>query len=219
MGETLFGDDNEEQTDEESEVIDADYSEVDEEQQSDLPSTDEGVGIVKPVDNIDEVVEVYDQFEELKDKLLDFENDVVKISGNPHIMKSGWRKIATAFNLDVEVTGTERSEGEDIIRYKVVARATAPNGKTITSSALCASNESNFMETLEKGGDWYADDDDVFKIDGKYRRLKDKSAVNEHNLMTIAETRAKNRAISDLVGGGEVSAEEMGEHKKKEILE
>ena len=39
----------------------------------------------------------------------------------------------------------------------------------------------------------------------------EKGQTIEHNIRAIAHTRAKNRAISDLVGGGEVSAEEMPE--------
>lgn len=37
----------------------------------------------------------------------------------------------------------------------------------------------------------------------------EKGQMIEHNIRAIAHTRAKNRAISDIVGGGEVSAEEM----------
>jgi hypothetical protein len=66
------------------------------------------------------------------------------------------------------------------------------------------------MESLPKGGNWSEDDNDVLEIDGRHRRLKDPREVNRHNLIATAETRAKNRAISDLVGGGEVSAEELG---------
>lgn len=39
-------------------------------------------------------------------------------------------------------------------------------------------------------------------------------AKSIHNTRTIAETRAWNRAVSNLVGGGEVSAEEVGEDEK-----
>lgn len=39
----------------------------------------------------------------------------------------------------------------------------------------------------------------------------EKGQTIEHNIRAIAHTRAKNRAISDLVGGGEVSAEEVAD--------
>ena len=216
MGEQSLWGEDEEDSDDPVEV----ESEVVEESSGDsLPTADDRTSIVKPVENVEEVVETYNQFEELKKNLLDTEQDLTKIQGNVHVNKSGWRKIATAFNLSVETLEVERVVDDGIVRYRVTARAVAPNGKSTTSSALCASNESNHMETLDEGGDWHVEDDDVFKIDGKHRRLKDPKEVNEHNVMTIAETRAKNRAISDLVGGGEVSAEEFGKRKREEMLE
>jgi hypothetical protein len=166
-------------------------------------------GVIRPVSDIESVVEVYEEFDEIKDRLLD-KNDIQKISGSPHVTKSGWRKIATAFNVSVEVTEEEKVVEDGVIKYKVTAEATAPNGKTMTGGGMCSSNESNFTEKMTGGSvDEYRDRDDVFKIDGSWRRVKPPKAVNEHNVRAIAETRAKNRAISDLVGGGEVSAEEM----------
>lgn len=215
MGENLFGGDDD---DNEAEVIDVEETTTKSETE-DLPRVENQNSIVKPVEDIDAVVETYEKFEEVKDKLLDADQDLTKISGNVHVNKSGWRKIATAFNVSTKVMKKIRSQSEGIIRYEVKARAVAPNGKTAESSGMASSNESNFMESLTEGGDWNVDDEDVFKIDGKHRRIKDPRAVNEHNLMTLAETRAKNRAISDLVGGGEVSAEELAAKKKDKILE
>lgn len=206
-------------SEEDNEPVKVESEVVEEEDDDSLPTSDDRNSIVQPVENVDEVVEVYNQFEELKKDLLDTEADLTEIGDNVHVNKSGWRKIATAFNLSVEVVEKKRVVADNIVRYDVKARAVAPNGKSSTASGLCASNESNFMEALSKGGDWHKDDDDVFKIDGKFRRLKPPAAVDEHSVMATAETRAKNRAISDLVGGGEVSAEEMAARKKEEILE
>lgn len=164
-------------------------------------------GLIQPVD-VDEVVELYDQFEQLKDRLLD-DNDVVEIDRRPHVTKSGWRKIATAFNVSVEILDTDREIDDGVIRYTARAEAVAPNGKRATSMAVATSTESNFTERLDGPDDETRDEDDVLFVDGAWRRLRDPRAVSEHNVATLAETRAKNRAISDLVGGGEVSAEEM----------
>jgi len=38
---------------------------------------------------------------------------------------------------------------------------------------------------------------------------KSRWAHEEHDVYALAHTRAKNRAIADLIGGGEVSAEEI----------
>lgn len=45
----------------------------------------------------------------------------------------------------------------------------------------------------------------------------EKGQMIEHNIRAIAHTRAKNRAISDLVGGGEVSAEEMPDEERAPV--
>lgn len=167
--------------------------------------------VIRPVDNIGEIAEMYEQFDEVKKQLLKNE-DVTPIGDNLHVNKSGWRKIATAFNLSVEVQGHPTIQTDDgVVHVTVQARTRADNGKTATATGTCSSNESNFMETLKEGqGDWNTEDEDVMKVDGKWRRLRNPREVNRHNLIATAETRAKNRAISDLVGGGEVSAEELG---------
>lgn len=170
---------------------------------------------VKPVDNPEEVVAMYQQFDKIKHQLLDQNKDLTKIGSNIHINKSGWRKIATMFNLSVGTFEDERiiqeREGNDIVKWRVKAKVTAPNEKASVGSGMAASNESNHMDLMEKRNDISdTDHPDVVRVDGKWRVIKDPAAVNEHNIYAIAETRAKNRAISDMVGGGEVSAEEMG---------
>lgn len=169
---------------------------------------DDGAAL-QPVDPSG-TVEMYEQYEQLKADLLDSDDYQ---NGN-FIKKSGWRKIATAFNVDVDVAETEREQANGVIRYRVEAVATAPNGKTARALGMAESSESNFMDTVDYDDvqgreDELADESDVFKVDGKYRRLRDPRAVKEHNVLTLAATRGKNRAISDLVGGGEVSAEEV----------
>lgn len=212
---SLWEDDDDEEDDEPVEVESEVVEKTDDES---LPTADDRNSIVKPVENLDEVVETYAQFDKLKEKLLD-SDDLTKIGDNIHVNKSGWRKIATAFNLSVETVDHRRTIDEGIVRYTIVARAVAPNGKVTTSSGSCASNESNFMEAGAPDDGNPDDHDDYFKIDGKWRRLKDPKEVDEHSIMATAETRAKNRAISDLVGGGEVSAEEFAQKNKEDVLE
>lgn len=102
------------------------------------------------------------------------------------LKKSGWRKIARAFNLSLEKvdSGVEYLEdGETPKRAWSTYRAIAPNGQTQDGDGYCALSE----------------------FHGK--RRNDKKL--ENTMRATATTRAKNRAISDLVGMGEVSAEEM----------
>lgn len=213
-GDFLGGVDDESDDDDIVEV----ESERVEESEDDTPSVGAN-SLVKPVENVEEVVGVYDQFEEIKEKLLDTNTDLTEIGGGVHVNKSGWRKIATAFNLSIETVSTDRKVEDGVVKFTVEAKAVAPNGKSVSGVAMCSSNESNHMESVENIDNWDKDDDDILKVDGKWRRLKEPREVNEHNIIATAETRAKNRAISDLVGGGEVSAEEIGSKKRKEILE
>ena len=204
------GEESEEEP-EEAEVVEP----VEEETSMDVPSGEvESSGLIQPVD-IDRVVELYEQFDELKSRLLDKE-DMTKIGQNVHVNKSGWRKISTAFNVSVEVIDVNVQTEDGIVKATVRARASTPNGKTSSSTGVCASNESNHMEKLtdNKNADLEEHmggrDGEALWVDNAWRRLKTPKEVNEHNIVATAETRAKNRAISDLVGGGEVSAEEMG---------
>lgn len=204
-----LGDLSKEMEDEEEEPNEVEV--LDEQESEPLPSTapESTNSLIQPVEDIDQVVDLYEQFEEIKSKLLDKE-DKTKIGKNIHVNKSGWRKIATAFNLSVEVVDQEIWEEDGIVKARVLSRATAPNGKVSTEIAMCASNESNHMEKGKPGdGSDPEDHPDYLKVDGKWRRLKEPREVNEHNILATAATRAKNRAISDCVGGGEVSAEEM----------
>ena len=135
--------------------------------------------IAKP--NVQAALEVMKAFQELKQKVLDA-NDTVTISGKQYIKRSGWRKIAMAFNISTEVVKIEREKIYDkTYVVRVIARARAPGGRVSEEAGVCDSTE------FERGN-----------LQGTL-----------HNIETKAVTRAINRAISNLVGGGEVSAEEI----------
>ena len=72
---------------------------------------------------------------------------------------------------------------EEYVKPYYCVRATLPNGRSVESDALCSRSE----------------------------RGKDK--VSDHTIMSTAKTRATNRAIAELIGAGEVSAEEMSAEK------
>ena len=134
-------------------------------------------GVVSP--DVEGTVNALKKFLELKEEVLQ-ENDTVMISGKKYIKRSGWRKIALAFNVSTEIISVERDYGSDLKICHVKARAIAPNGRVSEEIASCDSTE--FTGNIK------------FTI---------------HNVETKAATRAINRAISNLVGGGEVSAEEI----------
>jgi len=159
--------------------------------------------IVKPI-NVESTLQAYKEFERIKKELLN-DNDFLHFgssgkavydgSGTPYIKKSGWRKCKTAFGISIEFLNDGiRSEQEDgegryyVWSYKV--RASAPNG--IFQDAVGASTSRNPFFSVRF-------------IDNKRTRID----PQENDIMLTAQTVAINRAVSDLVGGGEVSAEEM----------
>ena len=100
--------------------------------------------------------------------------------------KSAWQKLARAFNVDTNIVDRdiERTKMGKIKEAYYCVRATLPNGRSVESDALCSRGEIG----------------------------KDK--VSDHTIMSTAKTRATNRAIAELIGAGEVSAEEMSAEKK-----
>lgn len=100
--------------------------------------------------------------------------------------KSAWQKLARAFNVDTSIVDRhiERTKMGKIKEAYYCVRATLPNGRSVESDALCSRGEIG----------------------------KDKAS--DHTIMSTAKTRATNRAIAELIGAGEVSAEEMGAEKK-----
>lgn len=95
--------------------------------------------------------------------------------------KSAWQKLGRAFNVDTSIVEREfqRSKNGTIKEAYYCVRATLPNGRSVESDALCSRSE------------------------------KGKQHVSDHTIMATAKTRATNRAISELIGAGEVSSDEM----------
>lgn len=114
-------------------------------------------------------------------------NDKQEIQGKTFLKKSYWRKIARFFNLSVEGLNEKRIEGKE-----------GDFSYLIT-----------YRATAKNGS--YADGDGACSSNEK-GLLK-----TEHNTRSTAHTRAFNRAVSNLIGGGEVSADEIvvngGYHK------
>lgn len=95
--------------------------------------------------------------------------------------KSAWQKLGRAFNVDTEIVvrELERTQTGRVKEAYYCIRASLPNGRHVESDAICSRSETG----------------------------KDKST--DHTIMSTAKTRATNRAIAELIGAGEVSAEEL----------
>lgn len=126
----------------------------------------------------DRVLEMIQAFEYFKRKVLT-ERDTVQIQGKPFVKKSGWSKYALACNVSTELR-EERVEERDGHRvYHFTYRAVhLPSGRF--AEAVGSASEAERREWNHP----------------------------EHDVRTLAQTRAFNRSISNLVGGGEISAEE-----------
>ncbi|HDM35648.1 MAG TPA: hypothetical protein ENG09_00135 [Candidatus Syntrophoarchaeum butanivorans] len=158
--------------------------------------------IVMPVVTAEEAMAAWKQYEELKRAIVT-PNDVVVIDGREFLKKSYWRKLATFFNLTDEIVKEEieRDAWGRIVKAKYHVKATAPNGRSTVGVGVCSIHDK-------------AHEDDKRDREGRVicpgpcdgRRH---FSNPEHDILSTAHTRAKNRAISDLVGGGEVSAEEV----------
>jgi len=136
------------------------------------------------------VVDALTDYRELQSALdVAFPDCIMHIQGKQFRKKSYWRAVATAFRLSVEITDDREYIDDNGGRhYLATARATAPDGRTATGDGSCSASE------------------------------KRGNMATLHNIRAHACTRAKNRAISDLVGFGEVSADELsaGDYREAE---
>jgi len=145
---------------------------------------------VVPRPNIEGTIAAMKAFEELKQKVLNADDSVV-IQGKPYIKRSGWQKIAMALGISTEIVSIKREQIGDVWIVEVIARAKTPLGRVSENVAVCDSIE------FRKGA------------------LQD----TLHNIESKATTRAIDRAISNLVGGGQVTAEEILQGPEVEIRE
>ncbi len=127
----------------------------------------------------DSVLEMIKVFEYFKSKVLT-SRDFATIQGKPFVKKSGWSKYSLACNVSTELRDEKVEERNGNRIYHFVYRAIhLPTGR-------------------------YAD-----AVGSASEAEKKQWNHPEHDVRTLAQTRAFNRSISNLVGGGEVSAEEM----------
>jgi hypothetical protein len=169
--------------------------------------------LMKPIASPQEMKEAQDAFRALveacmekKDALYikkDGSMSVEPVDGATRFLKNSmWMKVALGFNLDMETLSSEYLEGEDkngkFFVYTTRVRVTAPNGRFVIGIGSCSSRDPFFSKA--KG----------------YEKT-----VQPQDIQMKSETVAYNRAISDIVGRREVSAEEVegkeeGEQKEQQ---
>ena len=129
--------------------------------------------------NVEDALAQWEAYQIFTEKLLD-KSDYIDIKGKAFKKKSAWRKYARAFNINTEIISKD-------ITY---------NDKGIVTEA-----EFIVRATLPDGrhcDGW-----------GNCSRREGNKNKPNHDIPATAMTRATNRAIADLIGAGEVTAEEV----------
>jgi hypothetical protein len=118
--------------------------------------------------------------------------------------KSAVKKLQTYFGFSVDVLDWRRVDlGDGHFAYEVKARAKSPNGRYVDALAACATTEERFDVKRY-------DDETEARYQGRQKKALARST---HDVLSTAETRATNRAAMNLIGAGEVTAEEIGSRR------
>lgn len=148
-------------------------------------------------------------------------DQIMRIGDRSYRKKGYWRAVAVAFNVDVKCVHEARDvdgefeDGRPNFGYLITCVATAPNGRSQEGDGACYAVEkaekfrcphpqaNNPNRSEHYPHERCPDFDPEFR----WRELPPQATV--HNVRAHAYTRAYNRAVSNLVGFGEVSAEEI----------
>lgn len=181
---------------------------TDSEPSGDLVPVETHSPIVRPAASFTEIEAAAKAYQELYSRLLN-DTDFQTIGKRRFVKKSGWRKLALAFNVSFTIVAKdyERDDRGRIVRAEVTARAAAPNGRVAENIGAC----DIFERCCEPG---YCTNR---RSDHRHCQPGCPGTIHfsnpSHDLPATAETRAKNRAASDLFGMGEVSAEEINTYR------
>jgi hypothetical protein len=166
-------------------------------------------GLIRQVADTEEIKRSMQEFQQLKAAILS-DNDYQSYrqwvrnpngGGGQYVekrftKKSGWKNLAMALGINVEPVGLplkiDLGDGHYSVTREV--KATAPNGRFAVDEGSCDTKEERFKKYQGKGDQ---------------RTFVGYEEPKFHDISSTAYTRAANRAISALVGGGEVSAEEV----------
>jgi len=155
-----------------------------------LPEQADRAVVPVDVERLVAIVDAFDKFKSMVLKPSDFWLD--RKENKRRVKKSGWLKYALACNLNLEKVDerevdkeTPPGSGNWVTVYHFDYRAIAQTGRYAEASGSASTAE------------------------------REDSGKMIHDTRSLAQTRAMNRAISNLVGGGEVSAEEIMTSRKR----
>ncbi len=136
------------------------------------------------------------------------EKCVVQLDGKPFRTKAYWNAVATAFGVNVEIVEERRIELGTDWGYEFICKAVAGNRFALGDGACTRSEKVVYQSVWNKAArrkEYILDEKGEPKIDP----FKTAKQATLHNVRAHAYTRARGRAISNLVGFGEVTAEEV----------
>lgn len=135
-------------------------------------------GFVELSGSVDELEKRFKSYQDLKKKLLT-DDDIVKIGDKEYIKKSGRTKFEVAFNLSTRIL-EERKEVNPIDPSKFAYHFTVE----------CKADNGRVIQ-------------EVGTCDNT-----EKTNVAEHVIRSMAKTRGTSRAVFEMIGAGDVAAEE-----------
>lgn len=157
-------------------------------QQEAAPTTVGGFDLVDP-----EGAKAYwENYEEVVNAILTKDD----YQGTQFKKKSAYRKLATAFQFSDEVVKEDiiKDDKGRVVTAEFHVKATAKNGRFAIGVGMCS-----LYDKISKKD----------RTEPSEFELRKRFSNPDHDIISTAHTRAKNRAIADLIGTGEVSAEEM----------
>ncbi|MFA6446705.1 MAG: hypothetical protein WCW31_00415 [Patescibacteria group bacterium] len=104
--------------------------------------------LVSPVASNDKIMEAWQNFQDLKLKLLDA-SDFVEVRGEKLAKKSAYRKLALAFGISTELIREDRLEFKSGTAYLITMKAISPSGRFMTAVASCHSDERKFTKSSD----------------------------------------------------------------------
>ena len=134
---------------------------------------------MSPAMGFQERLKIFEEFRTAKNKILspeDYTEVAIKdrrtgeVRKRKIILKSGWRKIKLFFGISSEIIELRREKDDDKIIYMCKAKVFTQSGMSAEAIGICSSDEPG------------------------------KANMSEYVLSSIAQTRAINKAIADLVG-------------------
>jgi hypothetical protein len=135
--------------------------------------------LIEPAAEIEELKKHWEKIQQLKKDILD-KSDIANIQGKTFVKRSGWRKMAAAFAISDRIVSKEKEDlGNGEFLWRIEVEAYHRGSGRSMTAVAVCSSKER------------------------------KFAHPEHDVFAVCHTRAVNRAISDLVGLGEVSAEEI----------